>query len=121
MQWSFLCPVCFNWHSVNWEKHGMLLECSTKNKNYIVPTPSQQHEAYVDTHDWPKNMESVVLILKGRICTVPGCTHPYETLDHRVPFSKEGKTSVSNLFPMCNEHNKSKGDEDYSAWLLTQT
>ncbi len=120
MKWSFSCPICSELHTVNWENHGSLTTCPNTDNNYIIPTPSQQHEAYVDTHNWPLNMENVVLILKGSVCTVPGCKHPYETLDHRVPFSKGGKTSVSNLFPMCNKHNLSKGDEDYYLWQITQ-
>jgi len=55
--------------------------------------------------------------LKGNLCTVPGCKKKYETLDHRLAYNNVGKTSVENLFPMCNFHNQSKGDKDYRIWL----
>lgn len=66
-------------------------------------------------------MEQVVIETKGTTCTVPKCNKHYETLDHRLPFSKNGRTSVENLFPMCNEHNQSKGDTDYNVWAILQS
>jgi hypothetical protein len=51
---------------------------------------------------------------------VPGCRRPAQTLDHRVPFSGGGTTSVINLFPMCNEHNESKGNTPYEVWIAIQ-
>lgn len=80
--------------------------------------PSQQYDAYVDTHEWPKEMEAVVVALRRRICTAPGCAKAYETLDHRIPWSKGGPTSVANLFPMCTQHNLEKGNTDYAKWVM---
>ncbi|NQV15010.1 HNH endonuclease [bacterium] len=63
-------------------------------------------------------MEDVVVKIKGKACTVPGCKKDFETLDHRVPWSMSGNTSVDNLFPMCESHNLSKGDTDYQIWFM---
>jgi hypothetical protein len=117
MKWNYICPKCKNWRNINWESRGSTYDCHKTKESYIPPTPSQQHYAYVDTHDWPKEMEAVVIDLKGGKCTVPGCYKDADTIDHRIAFINGGKTSVENLFPMCKDHNSSKGDKDYNAWL----
>jgi hypothetical protein len=117
MEWNYRCPLCNKWCKINWSNRFDSIYCAETNTYYMPPSPVEQHDAYVDTHDWPDEMELAVISLKGYNCIVHGCIMVYETLDHRIPFSKEGKTSVSNLFPMCNEHNDSKGDSDYFAWL----
>lgn len=117
MKWNYKCPKCNEWRHIEWSKRSQSYTCHNTYQTYYPPTPSEQHDAFVDTHDWPNEMETVVVQEKGNKCTVPGCKKNYETLDHRIPFSKVGKTSVSNLFPMCEAHNQSKGDKDYVAWL----
>ena len=117
MEWNYRCPLCNRWRQINWLDRFDARNCDKKDTYYLPPGPLEQHDAYVDTHAWPDEMEQAVLTLKGFNCCVPGCYKVFETLDHRVPFSKGGKTSVNNLFPMCEEHNKSKGDSDYSTWL----
>ncbi len=120
MKWSFCCPSCFEWHMTDWSKQGKVDVCP-KTENIIrIPTPIEQQKAYVDTHDWPAEMEKVVVELKGNVCTIPGCNHFYQTLDHRVPWSSAGKTNVTNLYPVCNYHNELKGDEDYYIWQGTE-
>ena len=120
MQWNYICPNCQKWHRVDWINRSNTFVCPNTQKNHIPPTPSQQVSAYVDTHEWPVEMENVVISLKGTNCTVPGCKKTYQTLDHRIPYAKGGKTSTENLFPMCDDHNQSKSDTDYSTWLLTK-
>jgi 5-methylcytosine-specific restriction endonuclease McrA len=120
MKWNYICPYCNEWRYVDWEKREGRFKCEKMNKTYVPPTPSDQEQAYVDTHEWPELMEEVVVGAKGLACTVPGCEAHYETLDHRIPFSRDGRTCVENLFPMCNEHNQSKGDKNYEVWLLAR-
>jgi 5-methylcytosine-specific restriction endonuclease McrA len=79
--------------------------------------PAEDHAAFLDCREYPPEMIEVVLGLRGCDCTVPGCLCPAEVLDHRVPFARGGRTSVENLYPMCDAHNSSKGDQDYCAWL----
>jgi len=120
MKWNYKCPKCNQWRSVEWSERNGSFNCHVNQATYTPPSPSQQHDAYVDEHDWPDEIEKVVVSVKGKNCTVPGCSKSYETLDHRIPWSKGGHTSVSNLFPMCNKHNQSKGDSNYSEWLATK-
>lgn len=90
----------------------------SNKKSYYSPSPAEQFHAYVDTHNWPVEMEETVIRLKGDKCTVINYRKDYETLDHRIAYSKGGKTSVENLFPICNDCNNSKGDEYYQSWQL---
>jgi len=117
MNWNYKCPECNEWGEIDWLKKDDSYRCHKTKETYNPPIPSEQHEAYVDTRKWPKKMETVVTNIKGKKCTVPGCKKDYETLDHRIAYTKGGRTSVSNLFPMCEEHNLSKGEKDYSTWL----
>jgi len=119
MEWYYKCPKCGVWRGIRWNKIDEVRECHNTKQNYYPPTPALQHDAYVDTHNWPKEMENEVVRLRGNKCTVPGCTKNAQTLDHRLAWAKGGKTCVDNLFPMCNEHNQAKGDTDYNIWLST--
>ena len=118
MIWNYQCPHCREWRQVDWEKRGKEHCCHRTGKPYLPPSPADQHGAWVDTHDWPLEIERVVVYIKGSSCTVPGCTRPAETLDHRIAYSRGGLTSIGNLFPMCHAHNQRKGDSDYEQWLL---
>jgi 5-methylcytosine-specific restriction endonuclease McrA len=120
MKWHYKCLKCGEWRSIEWETRDKEKECHKSKEGYMAPTPSNQPDAHVDTHEWPQDMEDAVVASKGNNCSVPGCKKNAETLDHRVPFSKGGRTSVTNLYPMCIEHNQSKNDSDYSEWLKTK-
>jgi 5-methylcytosine-specific restriction endonuclease McrA len=117
MKWNYICPKCQIWRKIEWDSRQAIFNCHNTNESYSPPTPSQQHIAYFDTREWPSEMETVVVNLKGKKCTVPGCNKDYESLDHRIAYANGGKTSVENLFPMCTDHNSSKGDKDYETWL----
>jgi len=120
MKWNYICPVCKKLHTIDWDDRNAVFTCNKdEQKTHVPPKPSEQHHAYVDTHHWPVDMEDVVVAIKGNQCMVSGCKKRYETLDHHIAFSKGGKTSVENLFPMCKKHNDSKGDFDYSVWILS--
>lgn len=120
MKWNYNCPRCNNHRVIEWaERQNSYLCHQNKELSYIPPTPAEQHSAYVDTHDWPSEMEQTVKALRGTKCTVPGCNKTGNTLDHRTAFSKGGKTCVANLYPMCTDHNLSKNDSDYDTWLKT--
>lgn len=116
MEWHYYCIHCLSWMHVDWVLRGQPFTCPICKSYDQIPFPSQQILAYVNEHRWPKDMENAVLELKGNKCTAPGCNKNYETLDHRLPFSNGGRTSVENLFPMCEEHNLSKGDKPFSKW-----
>lgn len=119
MNWHYRCPKCSAWGYVKWEEREKSYTCHGCKHSHYPPSPSVQHDAYVDTHEWPLEMEQNVYSIKGTKCTVPGCSKRAGTLDHRIAWSKGGNTSVDNLFPMCEEHNNSKGDSDYQPWLYT--
>ena len=117
MIWKFKCTVCKEWREIDWNRKDIKHTCHKTRESYYPPKPTEQHEAYLDTHSWTLEMEETVVKLKGECCVVPKCDKRYETLDHRIPYSVRGRTSVDNLFPMCNEHNDAKGDRDYDDWL----
>jgi len=117
MKYWYKCPLCSVWGSVPWANRTKTFTCHACKRGHKPPTPRAQPSAYVDTHAWPDEMEQNVVASKGTTCTVPGCRKRYETLDHRVPYSKDGRTSVANLYPMCIQHNLEKGDKDYESWL----
>lgn len=117
MKWNYRCPNCNTWGNVDWEKRNNLFNCHNCKKSHYPPTPSQQQDAYVDTRYWPEEIKDTVINFKGNKCTVPRCTKNYQTLDQRIAFANSGRTSVDNLYPMCNDHNQSEGDKDYQLWL----
>lgn len=121
MKWTYRCSHCGVNCIVDWENREKRFICHKCKKTHSPPSPAQQPSAFVDTHNWPQEMEDAVINAKGHNCTVPGCKKKNETLDHRLAWSKGGKTSVENLWPMCIEHNQSKGDEDYQTWLNSLT
>lgn len=117
MEWDYHSPVCGRWVWIDWEVRNEKVYCPHRGQLYDPPGPEEDPEAYVDTHDYPEEMVQAVYWQKGKRCSVPGCTNPDDTLDHRIPYSRGGKTSVKNLVPMCRAHNASKGDRPYRAWL----
>ena len=117
MIWNYKCPVCKIWGCVEWKDIRNSFICYNCKTLHIPPNPENQFEAFVNTQKWPSEIETVVTNIKGKKCTVPGCKKKYEILDHRLAFSKGGKTSVNNLYPMCEEHNQIKGDKDFGTWL----
>ncbi|WP_423372976.1 HNH endonuclease signature motif containing protein [Dyella acidisoli] len=62
-------------------------------------------------------MEKEVFRVKGRVCVIDACDSKEMTLDHIKAWNNKGRTSVSNLQPMCKSHNSSKSDTDFSTWL----
>jgi len=118
MKYHYRCPKCNEWVSIDWEDREKLFKCHNNKGTYKPHTPKEQPDSYVNQHNWPKEMEDSVYKDKGTKCTVPGCTKKADTLDHRIPWKKSEKgTSYENLFPMCGDHNSSKGDKDYKEWL----
>lgn len=117
MEWHYECPECRQATVVDWDKHGHTISCTNTKRRYRCPTPATDHQAYVDTHEWPQEMEDAVYREKGRRCVIKGCGRAADTLDHTIPYSRGGKTSVENLFPMCQHHNSSKGDRTPLEWV----
>jgi hypothetical protein len=50
--------------------------------------------------------------LRDRRCTEPGCTTPADDcdVDHRLPYTKDGRTDQDNGDCKCPHHNRHKGD-----------
>lgn len=117
MNWRYKCPSCRVSVFVPWADRASRFNCPTCKSLHTPPIPGQDPDAHVDARKWPLEMEQAVVAIKDGHCTVPGCQHAAETLDHRIPWSGGGRTSVRNLFPMCNADNQSKGDQEYVGWL----
>jgi hypothetical protein len=120
MKWHYHCPICGLPHSCKWEERKEKQKCIVNFTEYHPPTPAKDHQAFVNTRQWSEEIEKAVVKIRGNKCTVPGCKKEYETLDHRIPWSKKRKTSVENLWPMCEEHNKSKGNSAYEEWVAVE-
>lgn len=88
-----------------------------------APSPAIQTNAWVTDRTPPEEMAEAARERNGRdgLCTVPTCRRLATVLDHRVAWTKGGKTCVRNLYPMCEEHHLSKGDSDYQDWLRKQS
>lgn len=118
MQWNYSCPQCGEWRVVEWGDRIDVRKCHRTGQAYTPPSPAQQHEAFVDNREWPTEMEDAVVAMKGDICTAPDCKTRYQTLDHHIPHTKGGRTSVENLNPMCKKHNQEKSDKDPAQWKV---
>ncbi len=94
--------------------------CYLTKQPYYPPTPIEQPCARVDTREYPEEMGNAVILLKGSKCIASDCSKQADTLDHMYPWSKGGYTSVNNLFPMCEEHNKAKNAKNPEYWLIEQ-
>lgn len=110
MRYSYLCPHCDEWRVIDWSKRRDLRLCERTGRTYLPPEPLAQPFAFVDTRQWPIDMELVVRAHQGRICLIPGCGRIAHTLGHRDPWSHGGKTAVDNLFPICLDCHQAKGE-----------
>lgn len=55
---------------------------------------------------------------RDRTCVVPRCgASRYLEIDHLVPFTDGGPTTISNLARLCSFHHGQKTNEGYSLWL----
>ena len=68
MKWNYRYPQCGYWHSIEWSDREKSLLYVKLTQFYYAPTPAHQPEAYVDTHDWPDELERVVISIKGIMC-----------------------------------------------------
>jgi len=105
-----------------WVDYTKIIECPVCRVAGPAPDPRVQHDAWVDEPGPPDELSDAAYEVHGLEdggCTVPGCTRRADVLDHREAFANGGRTCVSNLYPMCSEHNASKGDTDYGEWLRT--
>ncbi len=62
---------------------------------------------------YPRHLEDALLALGRGRCEVEGCDAPLSWLqaDHRLPWRRDGFTSVANGGLQCDPHNKIKGDD----------
>jgi len=117
MLWHYRCPGCSQDLEVDWEWLRNEVHCPQCQLSHYPPTPSEDHTAFVGTDTWPKDLEDTVIRLKGTTCAVPTCYNDYGTLAHRIPVSREGRTSIENLVPLCEHHARLMGDRPYAEWL----
>lgn len=119
MVWHYNCPNCRYANSVEWDDLQVEKICPRCKHTHFPPVPGEDHYAYIGSEKWPRDMEEAVLGIRGTTCAVPGCYHEYEALVHKHPISKGGRTSVDNLLPMCHEHARAKGQQEYDEWVKT--
>ncbi|MGV0393902.1 HNH endonuclease signature motif containing protein [Corynebacterium riegelii] len=69
-------------------------------------------QAHTDSYTPTEAMRRVVCA-RHTHCVFPGCTVPSLRcqLDHRIPFGQGGKTTPSNLYPLCQKHHNLKTDK----------
>ena len=72
----------------------------------------QELQAHTDSYTPTEAMRRVVCA-RHTHCVFPGCTMPSRLcqLDHRIAFNQGGKTTPSNLFPLCQKHHNLKTDK----------
>ena len=117
MIWHYNCPECGRETEADWKWLEKELVCPHCGVTHYPPTPHEDHYAYVDTPEWPSEIEEAVTALRGTVCGVPRCYRERSTLVHRKPMCLGGQTSVDNLMPMCASHAASKADRNYDEWL----
>lgn len=117
MRWHYNCPQCEKPCTAEWEEIGLQAQCPVCGNVHYPPTPHEDRFAWLESDKWPQEIEEAVLAIRGTICAVPGCYREHETLAHRVPLSRGGRTSVDNLMPLCNAHAQSRGERDWDEWL----
>lgn len=61
-------------------------------------------------------VRQAVIARDGFTCRYCGCDVDVPHLDHVIPFSRGGKTTIENLVVSCRSCNASKKDRDLSGW-----
>jgi len=132
--YHYRCPACRRWLTCAWSAHSDPRKCphSDCKRFHVAPAPAFDVSAWVETRDAPYEMARAAFLLHGRVvdgrhmCTAPDCDREATVLDHRVSFDDSGpadenpgKTCVENLYPMCSECDRSKGDEGYEEWVTS--
>lgn len=67
-----------------------------------------RRQRHVALRDLPVLYE-VLVLLYGRQCALCGCRYNL-TIDHILPISRGGRTTIPNLQLLCERHNKEKND-----------
>jgi len=73
------------------------------------PMTGELLEASVDSYQPPAWMAEHV-IARDATCVAPGCRMPADRshIDHRIPYSRGGRTSAENLNVLCHHHHRGK-------------
>jgi hypothetical protein len=117
MLWNYDCPVCRRPTAVDWRLRKGKVVCGSCGRTHYPPTPYEDRYAYVDSEQWPYEIERAVVALPRSTCSVPGCPYEPATLVHRLSPSSGGRTSVDNLMPLCARHVALKGNRDYPEFV----
>jgi hypothetical protein len=117
MLWNYDCPVCRRPTAVDWRLRKGKVVCGSCERTHYPPTPYEDRYAYVDSEQWPYEIEQAVVALPRSTCSVPGCSFAPATLVHRLSPSAGGQTSVDNLMPLCAHHVALKGNRDYPEFM----
>jgi hypothetical protein len=118
MYWNYNCPRCRAETKVAWKTRGTEVVCHSCGELHYPPTPHEDRYGWVDTTEWPEEMQQAVEAVRGTVCAVTGCYKQHETLVHRRSYKSGGKTSVDNLIPLCRHHADLKGEKEYDEWLF---
>lgn len=79
---------------------------------------TRNYDAFLRTLEHDGRL-SVKRLINSNKCYVPKCAIPFPTnyvLDHLIPLSKGGPDTIANSFPLCPNHNSSKGAKDLLQW-----
>lgn len=82
------------------------------NRAWIVIAPSGRNLG----HRVGRDLRAEVFARDGHRCSYCGGTEQPFQLDHIVPVSKGGETSLANLTVACRPCNLSKGDKTVAEW-----
>lgn len=109
-------------HRGNRPHHKAVAKRWRENNRDSIKAKSRKRKQNIDLINEiaPGQWDALVKIYGGK-CLFPGCHEKSVTQDHVIPVSKGGRHHVSNLQPLCNAHNASKGtkDTDYRAFVIS--
>jgi hypothetical protein len=117
LKYHYPCPHCQTARHCEWEERLARKQCRHCRKPYLPPTPAEEPDAYVDQQEPPPEMADAVRARKGPACAASDCHNPAAGLDHGVPYSQGGRTSVNNLLPLCPACHAARRDERQQTWL----
>ena len=98
-----LCPACGS--HLPYPGRGKCRDCQ---REYERKRGTRRQRGY--TEAWLRLVR--LAIRQQPYCSVPGCTDPDLTGDHRVPLSKGGTSTLENVQVLCRRHNSAKRDRD---------
>ncbi len=95
--------------------HALVPLLIAKMRRLVIDDYNQPTERVEDVPEFrffTKKQRQVLLALARGKCSILGCHNPYSWLqmDHVQPHNHHGQTVLHNGQPLCQPHNKAKGD-----------